>query len=53
VQAEDNPDQEIRLVIGCPARASEEERKALTDAVSGLVKYAMGRLWSRTGSTMH
>lgn len=40
-QAEAHPDQEIRAVIGCPARASEEDRKALTDAVSGLVKYAM------------
>lgn len=39
--AEANPNQEIRAVIGCPARASEEDRTALTDAVSGLVKYAM------------
>ena len=39
-QAEANPDQEIRVVIGCPARASEEDRKALIDAVSGLVKFA-------------
>jgi rod shape-determining protein MreB len=39
--AEAHPNQEIRAVIGCPARASDDDRKALTDAVSGLVKYAM------------
>lgn len=39
--AEANPDQEIRAVIGCPARATDEDRKALTDAVDGLVTYAM------------
>ena len=36
-----SPDQEIRVVIGCPAQATAEDRKALTDAVDGLVKYAM------------
>jgi rod shape-determining protein MreB len=39
--AEAHPNQEIRAVIGCPARASEEDRKALTDAVAGRVKFAM------------
>lgn len=39
--AEAHPNQEIRAVIGCPARATDDDRKALTDAVSGLVKYAM------------
>lgn len=39
--AEAHPNQEIRVVIGCPARATPEDRKALTDAVDGLVKYAM------------
>lgn len=39
--AEANPNQEIRAVIGCPARATDADRKALTDAVGGLVKYAM------------
>jgi rod shape-determining protein MreB and related proteins len=39
--AEARPNQEIRAVIGCPARATDDDRKALTDAVSGFVKYAM------------
>ena len=39
--ADASPNQEIRAVIGCPARATDEDRKALTDAVDGLVKYAM------------
>ena len=39
--AEANPNQGIRAVIGCPARATDDDRKALTDTVGGLVKYAM------------
>ncbi|MFH1566963.1 MAG: MamK family actin-like protein [Gemmatimonadota bacterium] len=39
--AEAHPKQEIRVVIGCPARATADDRKALTDAVGGLVRYAM------------
>ena len=39
--AEANPDQEIRVVIGCPARATLEDRACLSQAVEGLVKYAM------------
>jgi rod shape-determining protein MreB len=33
--------QEVRAVIGCPARASEEDRQALIDAVRGKVDYAL------------
>ena len=39
--AEANPDQEIRAVIGCPARATAEDRQSLSHAVDGMVKYAM------------
>ncbi len=35
------PGQEVRAVIGCPARASEEDRQALISAVSGKVDYAL------------
>ena len=39
--AEANPGQEIRAVIGCPARSTAEDRQALVEAVGGLVKFAM------------
>ena len=39
--AEPTPGQEIRAVIGSPARATAEDRNALSEAVDGLVKYAM------------
>ena len=35
------PGQEVRTVIGCPARASEDDRQALIDAVTGKVDYAL------------
>lgn len=33
--------QEVRAVIGCPARASAEDRQALLEAVKGKVDYAL------------
>ena len=36
-----NPSQEIRAIIGSPARATPEDRQALGDSVGGLVQYAM------------
>jgi rod shape-determining protein MreB len=39
--AEANPGQEIRAVIGSPARATVEDRAALTEAVKGLVQVSM------------
>ena len=39
--AERQPNQELRVVVGCPARASTEDRQALADAVSGLVDYVL------------
>ena len=39
--AEANPNRDIRAVIGCPARASAEDREALVESVSGLVTHAM------------
>ena len=39
--AEPRPDQEIRAVIGCPARASNEDRQALLDSVKGKVQYGL------------
>ncbi len=39
--AEPRPDQEIRVVMGCPARASAEDRQALTDSVKGKVSYSL------------
>ena len=39
--ADRKPDQEIRAVIGCPARANAEDRQALTDALSDLVDHCI------------
>lgn len=39
--SERQPGQEVRAVIGCPARASEADRQALIDAVTGKVDYAL------------
>ena len=39
--ADPKPNQEIHAVIGCPARTTAEDRKALTDAIGHRVKYAM------------
>ena len=39
--AERQANQELRVVVGCPARASTEDRQALADAVSGLVDYVL------------
>lgn len=39
--AEPQPGQEIRAVVGAPARATAEDRQALIDAVDGLVDHAM------------
>jgi len=39
--AEPQPGQEIRAVVGAPARATPEDRQALIDAVDGLVDHAM------------
>lgn len=39
--AEPQPGQEIRAVIGAPARSTAEDRQAVTDAVDGLVDHAI------------
>jgi rod shape-determining protein MreB len=39
--SEVHPEQELRAVIGCPARASADDRQAIVDAFEGLVHYSL------------
>ena len=38
-----NPNQEIRAVIGCPARATDDDRQALLDRQAHVINQTLGR----------